>query len=303
MQIGNAWQTHIDNNDFAVEAIDIDGYYAAPGSDSTDAQPAQSDPAGQSDQAGQSEESISDYPTLIYDGPFSDGRRTDQLLALARESFLREQMHVPSLPIESAEDALRDAVANTVRNGIGVAAEESGRLQGFMAFYGPIDNLFGDAKGAISPIHAHAVTGERRDRLYSWLFQHVADAVVGTLSLAALPTLSADPVAKVRGAWANTTDSLVDAGLVIAPAWTDRRIASSAAPLAPTVPHEMRHLAAIATMVTFGPTDDGWRVVDDAISTSRAIDEAIRADRTRWQRLRWRLSLRSLRRATRSPVR
>lgn len=114
---------------------------------------------------------------------------------------------------------------------------------------------------------------------------------------------SADPVAKVRGAWANTTDSLVDAGLVIAPAWTDRRIASSAAPLAPTVPHEMRHLAAIATMVTFGPTDDGWRVVDDAISTSRAIDEAIRAGRTRWQRLRWRLSLRSLRRATRSPVR
>ncbi len=72
VQIGNAWQTHIDNNDFAVEAIDIDGYYAAPGSDSTDAQPAQSDPAGQSDQAGQSEESISDYPTLIYDGPFSE---------------------------------------------------------------------------------------------------------------------------------------------------------------------------------------------------------------------------------------
>ena len=106
-------------------------------------------------------------------------RHLPDALALARESFLREQMHVPSLPIESADDALRDAVANTVRNGIGVAAEESGRLQGFMAFYGPIDNLFGDAKGAISPIHAHAVTGERRDRLYSWLFQHVADAVVG----------------------------------------------------------------------------------------------------------------------------
>ena len=114
---------------------------------------------------------------------------------------------------------------------------------------------------------------------------------------------SPDPVAKVRGAWANTTDSLVDAGLVIAPAWTDRRIAGSAAPLAPTVPHEMRHLAAMATMVTFGHPDDGWRMVDDAITTSRAIDDAIRADRTRWQRLRWRLSLRSLRRATRSPVR
>lgn len=112
-----------------------------------------------------------------------------------------------------------------------------------------------------------------------------------------------DPAAKVRGAWANTTDSLVDAGLVIAPAWTDRRIAGSAVPLAPRAPQEMRHLAAMATMVTFGPTDDSWRLVDEAITTSQAIDEAIRADRTRWQRLRWRLSLRSLRRSTRSPIR
>lgn len=112
-----------------------------------------------------------------------------------------------------------------------------------------------------------------------------------------------DAEQQVRGAWANTTDSLVDAGLTIAPAWTDDRIAESAAPLAPTAPHEMRRLAAMATMVTFGPTEESWRLVDDAIATSSTIDAAIRADRTRWQRLRWRLSLRSLRRGTRSPVR
>jgi GNAT superfamily N-acetyltransferase len=106
-------------------------------------------------------------------------RHIPDALVLARESFLREQMHVPSLPVEAAGDMLRDAVANAVRNGIGVAAEEAGRLQGFMSFYGPIDNLFGNAPGAISPIHAHAATGERRDRLFSWLFQHAAEAVVG----------------------------------------------------------------------------------------------------------------------------
>jgi transglutaminase-like putative cysteine protease len=111
-----------------------------------------------------------------------------------------------------------------------------------------------------------------------------------------------DPAARIRGAWANATDSLIDAGLTIAPSWTDDRIASNAALLAPSAPHEARRLAAMSTAMTFGSTGDGWRLVDDAVSTSGAIDAAIRSERTRWQRLRWRLSLRSLLGSTRSPV-
>lgn len=111
-----------------------------------------------------------------------------------------------------------------------------------------------------------------------------------------------DPARRVRGAWANASDSLIDAGLTVAPAWTDDHIALAAAPLAPAVPHELRRLAAMASEVTFGPTDGAERFVDDATTTSRLIDKAIRADRTRWQRLRWRLSLRSLRRRSRSPI-
>jgi transglutaminase-like putative cysteine protease len=113
---------------------------------------------------------------------------------------------------------------------------------------------------------------------------------------------SDDPARRIRGAWANATDSLVDAGLTIAPSWTDDRIARHAALIAPAAPHEARRLAAMATAMTFGSTDDGWRLVDDAVHTSAAIDTAIRSQRTRWQRVRWRLSLRSLRRTTRSPV-
>lgn len=113
---------------------------------------------------------------------------------------------------------------------------------------------------------------------------------------------SPDPAVRVRGAWANTTDSLVDAGLLIGPAWTDDRIAESAVVIAPGAPHEMRHLAAMSTQMTFGATDDGWRLADDAVSTSDTVDASIRAQRTRWERIRWRLSLRSLRPSTRSPV-
>ncbi len=111
-----------------------------------------------------------------------------------------------------------------------------------------------------------------------------------------------DPVRRIRGVWANATDSLVDAGLTIGPSWTDDRIAASAAPLAPTVPHEMRRLASMATQVTFGPTQRAASLADDALLTSDAVDQAIRSDRTRWQRITWRLSLRSFRHNTRSPV-
>lgn len=111
-----------------------------------------------------------------------------------------------------------------------------------------------------------------------------------------------DPAHRVRGAWANVTDALVDAGLAIGPAWTDDRIAVGGAPMAPSVLHELRRLAAMATAATFGTGIDARRLVDDATATSRTIDAAVRAERTRWQRIRWRLSLRSLRKRTRSPV-
>jgi hypothetical protein len=113
-----------------------------------------------------------------------------------------------------------------------------------------------------------------------------------------------DPVLRVRGAWANVTDSLVDAGLAIAPSWTDDRIADSAGAVAIGAPHETHRLAAMSSTVTFGTRspDEAHRLADDAASTAAAVEAAIRRSRTRWQRARWRLSLRSFRPSTRSPV-
>jgi hypothetical protein len=111
-----------------------------------------------------------------------------------------------------------------------------------------------------------------------------------------------DPGRRIAGAWANTTDSLIDAGLTIRRSWTNLTIAEHAAALAPTAPVEMRRLAATATAVTFSDEDQDWDRAQDAIAASRSVDAAIRSDLTRWQRVRWRLSLRSLRRPTRSPV-
>ncbi len=111
-----------------------------------------------------------------------------------------------------------------------------------------------------------------------------------------------NPADRIRGAWANATDSLVDAGLAIEQSWTNDTIAAVSGILAPTVPHEIRRLASMSTAMTFGSTDEAPRLINDATYTAHVIDEAIRLDRTQWGRLKWRLSLRSLRASTRSPV-
>ena len=158
--------------------------------------------------------------------------------------------------------------------------------------------------------------GSRWGTLVTWTIRIGAATTIGLLPLVlVVGTILAvkwrrrtsrlrhpDPAHRVRGAWANVTDALVDAGLTIGPAWTDDRIARSGAPLAPGTTHELRRLAAMATAMTFGDRADAWRLVDDATATGRSVVDALRSERSRWQRIRWRLSLRSLRWSSRSPV-
>lgn len=111
-----------------------------------------------------------------------------------------------------------------------------------------------------------------------------------------------DPATRVRGAWANTTDALVDAGLSIGVADTDRSIAEASRSLVPGAGISIETLSEMSTRVTFDRDADGAAMSEDAIDCSRSASSAIAEEMTRWQRLRWRLSLRSLRPKTRSPV-
>lgn len=161
-----------------------------------------------------------------------------------------------------------------------------------------------------------AAASDRWEGVRRWLRRGAIVAVIGLLPILLVVGViigvkwrrrrrrrrSPDPVLRIRGVWANATDALVDAGLTIAPSWTDDTIATAAAPLAPSVPHELRRLAGMSTQVTFGAAGRAEALADDAVLTSGAVDQAIRLERTWWQRVRWRLSLRSLRRSTRSPV-
>ena len=111
-----------------------------------------------------------------------------------------------------------------------------------------------------------------------------------------------EPAERIRGAWASATDALVDAGLDIEPSDTDSEIASGGAPLAPEASAQLRRLATMSSSATFGTPRHPELLAEDAASCLGSVEQAVVAVRTRWQRLRWHLSLRSLRRSTRSPV-
>jgi hypothetical protein len=114
---------------------------------------------------------------------------------------------------------------------------------------------------------------------------------------------SGTPAQRIAGAWAVATDRLVDAGLTIAPSATNGDIATSGALLVASAHRELIQLATLSSAVTFGSPAETDFLVQDAAAHLSQVETAMAEVRTRGEQLRWRLSLRSLRPGTRSPVR
>lgn len=113
---------------------------------------------------------------------------------------------------------------------------------------------------------------------------------------------AADPIDRIRGAWGSATDALVDAGLDISASATDAEIAGDGRPFAAGAQLELRRLAVMSGAATYGTPRHTDLLADDAASCLHSVERAVLHDRSWRQRWRWRLSVRSLRRSTRSPV-
>ena len=114
--------------------------------------------------------------------------------------------------------------------------------------------------------------------------------------------LTGPPPERIRGAWAVATDRLVDAGMSIDRSDTNNEIAIDAVGMAPTAHRELHRLATLASATTFGDPVRPDLLAEDATVCLGQVETTMAADRTGWERLRWRLSLRSLRSKTASPV-
>ena len=108
---------------------------------------------------------------------------------------------------------------------------------------------------------------------------------------------------RIRGSWATATDALVDAGLDIPTSWTDGDIARAGRPLVSTGQRELHRLANLSAAATYGRPAHIDALAREATDCLGTVEHRMSVERTRWQRWRWRLSIRSLRSATRSPVR
>ena len=114
--------------------------------------------------------------------------------------------------------------------------------------------------------------------------------------------LSGPPEERIRGAWAVATNALVDGGMTIATSDTNDDIADDAVGFVPTAHREVRRLATLASATTFGDPARPDLLAEDATACLGQVETSMSESRSFWQRLRWRLSLRSLRRRTTSPV-
>ena len=114
--------------------------------------------------------------------------------------------------------------------------------------------------------------------------------------------LSGSDPHRIRGAWVVATNALVDGGMVISRSDTNDQIASDASLYAATAQREVRRLASLANAATFGQPARPDLLAQDAVACLAEVETSLAEARTFWQRLRWRLSLRSLRRSTASPV-
>ncbi len=114
--------------------------------------------------------------------------------------------------------------------------------------------------------------------------------------------LSGPPSTRIRGAWAVATSALVDGGMTIARSDTNEEIAADAVAYVPTAHREVRRLASLASATTFGDPARPDLLAEDATACLGQVEASMAESRSFWQRARWRLSLRSLRRRTASPV-
>lgn len=114
--------------------------------------------------------------------------------------------------------------------------------------------------------------------------------------------LSGAPGERILGAWKVATMRLVDAGLTIDVSDTNHEIAEAGSSEVPAASREIVRLATLADATTFGSPIRPDLLAEDAATCLGRV-EATMADSRDWRhRTMWRLSLRSLRRSTASPV-
>ncbi len=90
------------------------------------------------------------------------------------EAYQAERTAVPVLPDSGDAGFFARMASELAGNGLGVAAVEEGRLQGFLTGMA-VGELFGTSRGIYIPIYGHGAKGRDRQLLYHQLYAAASD--------------------------------------------------------------------------------------------------------------------------------
>lgn len=80
--------------------------------------------------------------------------------------------------LEEERKQLTDLWNNALHHMIGKAVLQDGKLAGFLAFYGPINNFFGNCDGAFSPLGCSAFGTQNRELIAAVLLQNCMEELL-----------------------------------------------------------------------------------------------------------------------------
>lgn len=99
--------------------------------------------------------------------------------ALLAQSEYEKAMHAyPALYKTDYTPDFKHLLTHLFNTGSGLVALEDESLAGYLAYYGPIDDMFGYVKGAFSPIHGNAFAGSDRIKTASLLFEKTSQKLL-----------------------------------------------------------------------------------------------------------------------------
>lgn len=101
----------------------------------------------------------------------------EEAIKLAQEQYDVERKHVEALYEKDYKAVMTGLLEDLFKNGQGLVAIENGRVLGYLSFWG-INDLFGNVRGAFSPLFANAYGGGNRGKTVSLLFQYASDQMI-----------------------------------------------------------------------------------------------------------------------------
>lgn len=102
----------------------------------------------------------------------------EEALELVSKEYQLERNKVTQLPDFDVINQLRATLIELFQSKYGLVALEEGKVIGYLVFKGPWDGVFGNCKGAFSPLEGSAFSGRDRGKLSSQLLSEVTEMMV-----------------------------------------------------------------------------------------------------------------------------